>query len=151
MSKINIIALLLFFLFSTRGYSPNIPNGYYNCIDRNGMYIYVHNDTIILPFANGMMYVAIRKGVIDKKRKWINFIPILIQERSPYAVYDNKKQKRMKFKYFEEGQRIEILFNLPFNNYWNKYEKTEEPQYKGRSQPAIEKHINDMLSSMSGI
>jgi hypothetical protein len=57
----------------------------------------------------------------------------------------------MKFKYFEEGQRIEILFNLPFNNYWNKYEKTEEPQYKGRSQPAIEKHINDMLSSMSGI
>ena len=141
-----IITLLLPFLLTATGYSQNIPNGYYNRIEGRGkMYIYVHNDTIILPYTSGMMYISISKGVIDKKRKWINFIPIPVQDRHPAAVYSNKKQKKMKFRYFEEDQRIEILFNLPFNNYWNKYEKTEEPQYTGRSQPAIEKHINDLI------
>ena len=151
MCKINIIAFLLLFLFSTWGHSQNIPNGYYSRVDdRSGMYMYVNNDTIILPYACGMMFVCIEKGVIDKKRKWINFIPIPQQDRLPNAVYSNEKQKKMKFRYFEKYQRIEILFNLPFNNYWNKYIKTEGPQYNGRSQSAIEKHINDMLSPMSG-
>ena len=143
MCKITMIALLFLFLFST-GYSQNIPNGYYNRIDSK-IFLYVHNDTIILPSASGMMYACIDKGVIDKKRKWINFIPIPIQERSLYAVYNNKKQKRMKFRYFEEDQRIEILFNLPYNNYWNKYRKTELPYDMGRSQQAIDKHINEMM------
>ncbi len=148
MYKANIITLMLLFLLRATGYTQNIPNGYYNSTDgRNRIFIYVHNDTIILPYASGMMYASIDKGVIDKKRKWINFIPIPIQERLPYAIYSNKKQKRMKFKYFEEDQRIEILFNLPFNNYWNKYIKTEEPYNMGRSQPAIEKHINDLKIS----
>jgi hypothetical protein len=148
MRKSYIITLSLFFLLTAKGYSQNIPNGYYNRIDsKSRIFMYVHNDTIILPYASGMMYESIRKGVIDKKRKWLNFIPIPEQDRLPNAFYSNKKQKKMKFRYFEEDQRIEILFNLPFNNYWNKYIKTEEPQYSGRSQSAIEKHINDLKIS----
>jgi hypothetical protein len=145
MTKAHIITLLFLFLLKIKGYSQDIPNGYYNLIDdRSGMYMYVHNDTIILPHSCGMMYVCIDKGVIDKKRKWINFIFIPEQERLPNAVYSNKKQKKMEFRYFEEYQRIEILFNLPYNNYWNKYEKTEKTQYTGRSHSAIEKHIKDL-------
>ncbi len=44
MCKINIIALLLLFLFSTRDYSQNISNGYYERIERSDKtYIYIYN------------------------------------------------------------------------------------------------------------
>ena len=141
--KICFTPLLLFLLITT-GYSQNISNGYYNCIESNS-YIYVYNDTIILPYYCGMMYMCIEKGVIDNKRKWINFIPIPLNDRHPYAIYGNKKKKRMKFKYSEEVQRIEILFNFPFNNYWSKYVKTEEPCKNLRSGDAIEKHIRALM------
>ncbi len=135
-------------LFGAIGHSQNIPNGYYNLVGSiNKISLFVHNDTIILPVANGMMYAAIDIGVIDKKKKRINFIVIPVEERSPYAVYGNKKMKSMRYKYFEEDQRLEILFNLPFNNYWNIYIKTDEPYKLGRSQGAVDKHINDLTKS----
>jgi hypothetical protein len=148
MKKAYLNTLLLLFLLTATGYSQNIPNGYYNLIDdESGLYMYVYNDTIILPHYCGMMYLCIDKGVIDKKRKWINFIPIPKQDRLPNAVYRNNKQKRMRFKYFEKERHIEILFNLPYNNYWNKYEKTEIPRYTATSHTAIEKHINYLKKS----
>ena len=94
-----------------------------------------------------MMHDAIDIGVIDKKKKKINFIVIPVEERSPYAVYGNKKMKSMRYKYFEEDQRLEILFNLPYNNYWNIYIKTDEPYDIGWTQRAIDKHINDLTKS----
>ena len=143
MRNIKIYFTLLLFLFTITGHSQNISNGYYNCLE-NRSYIYVYNDTIILPYYGGMITIIIAKGVIDNKRKWINFIPIEHKDRHPDAIYGNKKQKRMKFKYSEEDQRIEILFNFPSNHHWNKYVKTEVPHDIGRGQQAIEKHINDM-------
>ena len=141
MGKKKIVFLLLLFILLTQiGYSQNICNGYYNSIE-NDTYIYIHNDTIILPYYSGMIGISMLKGVIDNKKKWVNFIPV--GDRYP-SVFYHDKHKRMKFKYFEENQSIEILFNMPFNKHWNKFVKTEKPHENKRFQQSIEKHINDM-------
>lgn len=60
MYKIKISVLLLF-LVSSKCYSQKISNGYYNNIE-NKTYLFVHNDTIILPFYSGMMYINIQNS-----------------------------------------------------------------------------------------
>ena len=84
------IILLLLFLLTTTGYSQKIINGYYKR-DRGDIYLYVQNDTIILPYATGTMGIGILKGVIDNKRKWINFIPVKDKMESSYSIVEKKK------------------------------------------------------------
>jgi hypothetical protein len=234
-------------------YPQYVANGYYNSI-KNNTYIYVYNDTIILPYYSCIMGISILKGVIDKKRKWINLIPVKDKMESSYSIVEKKKnddvsilrfslygyftgtmfgewydgsslanetflrcylvyttpqnklveeyhnlifngkyfeislpsdlfinaeltvrgsgkyvtvpilkdtllfvdivkspsvyyhdkQKRMKFRYSEDDQSIDILFNMPYNKQWNKFVKAEKPHENKRYQQAIEKHINDM-------
>jgi len=260
MSNFKIYFILLSFLFTAKAYSQNIPNGYYNNTE-NKTYLYVHNDTIILPSFSGTIGITILKGVIDKKRKWIDFIPVKDKMESSYNIVEQKKsdrisilrfnlysyftrtllsdwydgssvangtylrcalvyttpenrlvkkdtslifngkyfeiglsndlfisaeltvrsggkyitvpilrdtflfvdviqsppvfyddkEKRMKFKYSEEDQRIEILFNFPFNNHWNRFVKAEEPLGIGSHKFAMYKHINDLILPPTGI
>jgi len=59
--------------------------------------------------------------------------------------YDN--EKRMRYKYSEKDQSIEILFNIPSCRdckQWIKYVKTEKPHNNKSFYQLIEKHINDM-------
>lgn len=64
---------------------------------------------------------------------------------SPFVFYPNK-QKRMKYRYSEKDQQVEILFNFPFNKNWEKFIKAEK-SHNHRHQQSIEKHINDMINS----
>lgn len=122
------VPFLILFLHTVAGFPQNISNGYYNST-QNDTYIYVYNDTIMLPYYGGMMKITILKGVIDNKRKWIKFIPV--KDKSLFAFYHDK-HKKMKFRYLEEEQSIEILFNLPYNKNWNKFVKVEKPHKNKR-------------------
>lgn len=81
--------LLLLFAISTTSYSHKIPNGYYNSVN-SGTYVYIYNDTIILPYHSGVISVSILKGVIDNK-KWINFIPVKNKIESRYEIVTQEK------------------------------------------------------------
>lgn len=58
--------------------------------------------------------------------------------QAPLVYYDDK-HKRMKYKYSDDAQRIEILFNMTHNNSWNTFKKVEKP-HENRFQKSIEEH-----------
>jgi len=89
MHNLRLFFTQLLLLLTTTTYSQKIDNGYYNNINR-GYYIYVRNDTIMLPYNSGMIGLSILKGVI-KDKKWINFIPIKNKMESSYNIVEKKK------------------------------------------------------------
>jgi hypothetical protein len=148
------LTVVFLFLLRELGISQIITNGYYNCTEYK-TFIYISKDTIIIPFYNGTMSVNILKGVFDHK-KWINFIPIKNKLEVKYYLVENigndtmsipfspilyiDKHKRMKYKYLDGKQILNIRFNFPFDNTWHQFDKTNK-SFEMSYQQLIEKHF----------